>query len=290
MNKVAVMTDTISAITREIADEHNIKLMSLYIAKEGTSERETEINLGWFCEQLPKWREADKLPTSSSVTTADFLEAYRELSQKAEAILYIAHSSKLGMSPKVAQEAKEMVKDELPSTTIEVIDSSTACGAQMLTAIEAARAAAAGNSLPEVVEVANNMVKRVTFMPLYDDLYYLMKGGRIHKGRVWAGSQISNTAIMEMNVSTGGEHKPLARCRTKAQTLEKLFETVKERSGDKKLHVVINHADVSAEAEELRELALSKFHCAEVYITPSMPVVTLHTGLGTRGFSWWSED
>lgn len=141
--------------------------------------------------------------------------------------MYISHSVKLGMSPNAALQAKQMAQDELPQTAIEVVDSGTACGAEMLIALEAARAAGAGKSLSEVVEVANNMVKKVNYVHLSDALYYLSKGGRIHKARPWAGSKITNTALLQMNASTGGEHTPLARCRTKGQALKTLFDIVK---------------------------------------------------------------
>ena len=290
MNKVAIMTDTISLMPQEIADKYDIKLMPMGIVIEGKTYRDTEINLTEYYEQLPKWKEAGKLPTTCSINVWVFLETYRELSQKAEAILYISHSAKLGMSPNVALQARAQVQAELPQTAIEVIDSATACGAEMLIAIEAARAAAAGKSLSEVVEVANNMVKTINHIHLSDNLYYLAKGGRIHKARPWAGSNITNTALLEMDASTGGEHRPLARCKTKGQALKTLFDIVKQRSGGKKLHVAIDHADAPVEAEELKEKVLTQFQCAEVFINPILPVVASSTGLGARLFSWWGED
>jgi DegV family protein with EDD domain len=160
----------------------------------------------------------------------------------------------------------------------------------MLIVLEAARAASAGKSLSEVVEVTNNMIKRINYILLSDDLYYLVKGGRIHKARPWAGSKITNTVLLEASAATGGEHRPLARCKTKGQTLKTLFDIVRERSGGKKLHVAIEHADAPAEAEELKEKVLSQFECVEVFINQLGPLVTLHTGVGTRTFSWWHED
>ncbi len=290
MKKVAIMTDTASQMTKELADEYNVKLVPIIIIIDGKEYPETEIDRAWYYEQLPKWKAADKIPTSSSASIGYFLEAYRELSQQAEAILFISYSSKFGMMFNTAAQAKKMAEEELPQTAIEVIDSVTHCGAQMLIVLEAARAAAAGKSLPEVVEVANRMVKRVNNISLIDDLSLLAKGGRIHKVRPWAGSKITNTVLIEASVATGGEHKPLARCKTKGQVLKTLFELVKERSGNGKLHVAINHADALVEAEELKELASLRFPCAEVFITPLYPLVTHHTGVGTRLFSWWSED
>ena len=290
MNKVAIMTDSVGFMTQEMANEHNIRLVPLYVTIEGKSYPENEIDLAWFYEQMPKWKEEDRLPPTSSIPIGVFLETYRELSQKVEAILHIGHSVKLGMSLNAALQAKRMAEDELPQTAIEVVDSGTACGAEMLVVLEAARAAAAGKSFSEVVEVANKMVKKVNEISLFDDLSLLAKGGRIHKARPWAGSKITNTAVLEMTAATGGEHRPLARCKTKGQTLKTLFDIVKQRSGGKKLHVAIDHADALAEAEELKQKTLSRFQCAEVFINQILPLVTTHTGVGTRVFSWWAED
>jgi len=290
VKKVAVITDTVSELTKELADEYNIKLIPLTIIIDGKAYPETELDREWYYEQLPKWKAADKVPTSSSASIGQFLEAYRELSQQVEAILCITYSSKFGMMFNTAMQAKKMAEEELPQTAIEVIDSLTVCGALMLVALEAARAAAAGKSLPEVVEIANKTVKKVNNVTLMDDLSLLAKGGRIHKVRPWAGSKVTNTVLVGASAATGGEHRPVARCKTKGQALKTLFDTVRERSGGGRLHVAINHADALVEAEELKEKALSQFQCAEVFITPLYPLVTHHTGVGTRVFNWWSED
>lgn len=290
MKKVAIMTDTTTNMPQEIADKYNIKLVAAGIIMDGRAYPETEINLADFYERLPKWKEAGNMPTSTAVPVRVFLEAYRQLSQKAEAILYISQSVKFSLSLNAAVQAKAMVQDELAQTAIEVIDCGTVCGAEMLIALEAARAAAAGKSLSEVVEVTHNMAKNINYILLSDDLYYLAKGGRIHRARPWAASKITNTVLLTVSAATGGEHKPLARCRTKGQTLETLFDVVRQRSGGKKLYVAIDHANVPAEAEELKQKVLSQFECVEAFINQIRPVVTLHTGVGTRIFSWWGED
>jgi DegV family protein with EDD domain len=290
MNKVAILTDTASYMPQQIANEHNIRIVPLHVSIGDKSYPENGMDLGWFYKQMSGWKQEGTLPTTSAPSIGDFLEAYRELSQQAQAILYVGYSPKLGMALNVARQAKEMAKEELPQTAIEVIDSRTACGAQMLVTLEASRATAAGKSLVEVTEVASNIIKKANFIFLADDLYYLAKGGRIHKARPWSSSKITNTVLLEMDAATGGENTPLARCKTKGQTLNTLFELIRERSGGKKLHVAINHADAQAEAEELRDKSLSQFSCAEVFINRTGPVVTIHTGVGSRIFNWWSED
>jgi len=290
MNKVAIITDTISHMPRELADKYDVTLLASCVVMDGKTYPENEVNLAWFYEMLPKWREAGNMPSTTAIPVGIFPEVYRQLSQKAGSILYIGQSAKFSPSPDAARQIRAKVKDELPNTPIEVIDCGTVCGGEMLIVLEAARAAAAGKSLPEVIEVTNNMIKRINFILFSDDLYYLDKGGRIHKARPWASSKITNTVLLEASAATGGEHRPLARCKTKGQTIKTLFDTVRQRSGGKKLHVAIEHADAPAEAEQLKEKVLSQFECAEVFVNQIGPVVTIHTGVGTRTFSWWHED
>jgi DegV family protein with EDD domain len=290
LNKVAIMTDTVSQMTKELADAYDIKLVPITIIIDGKPYPETEIELQWYYQQIPKWKESGDIPTSSSASIGYFAQAFRELSQRVESILYICYSSKFGMMFNTALQAKKKVKEELPQTAIVIIDTLTVCGAQMLIAIEAARAAAAAKSLAEVSEMTNSLVNRVSMISLIDDLSLLAKGGRIHKALPWAGSKVTNTALLEVDASTRGEMTPLVRCKTREQALKKLFEIVSERSGGRRLNVAINHADALIEAEELRELALSRFPCAECFIAPLYPTVTHHDGLGVVKFSWWAAD
>ena len=290
MNKVAIMTDTASEMPQEIADKHNIKVVPMGIVIEGKAYPENEVNLPEFYQQLLQIKETEKLPTSTAVPISVFLDAFRELSQRAEAILYIGHSTRLGMSANAALEAKKMAEDELPQTAIEVIDSGTAAGAQMFIALEAARAAAAGKNLSEVVEVANNMVAKVKYIFLADNLDYLTSGGRILDGRPWAEAKISTKALLETDASAGKVHAPLARYGTKTKAVEGLLEIMKERYRDKKLHVVIGHVNVPDEAEKLKKQVSSELQCVELYVAETLPVVGRHTGPGSLFLSWWSED
>jgi len=290
MDKVAIMTDTVSHMSEEMAKKNNITMVPLHVTIDSKTYAENEVDLNWFYKQMPLWKRDDRLPLTSSPSAGDFFQAYQNLSKVAKSILYIGYSPKLGMAIDAALQAKTMAQRQLPNIDIEVVGSLTACGAQMLVVLEACRAAAKGRTLPEVLQVANTMIQKVSFIYLSDDLYYLAKGGRIHKARPWAGSKVTNTVLLEMDATTGGENSPLARCRTKGQALQTLFEIVKEGSKGKRLHVGINHADALVEAKELRDKTLSQFDCAEIYITPILPVVTTHTGLGSRWFSWWSED
>lgn len=289
MREVAIVTDTVSYITRELADEYDIKIIPMNIMIEGKNYAEDEVDLANYYNDFPRWRKEGKLPTTSGVPLGTVMQAFRDLSKEAKGIIFIGHSNKLGMTVNVAMQAQQQARTELPDTKIEVIDSLSACGAQTLIALEAARAAADGEGYSQVVNLCNDMVKRVKLIVLYDDLYYLARSGRIARGKPWAASKISNTAIMEMDASTGGEHKPIARCKTKGQTLTSLFDIIKKESAGKKLHVILNHSNAPSEAEEIKNKLLKHFSCAEMHTSEVGPVVTAHIGLGVRLINWWSK-
>lgn len=155
MSKVAIVTDSISHMPQELADKYDIKIVPMGIVIEGKAYPETEVDLPEYYQKLLQITENEKLPTSSSVTVGSFLEALRELSQKAEGIVYIGHSIRLGMSTNAATQAKKMVEEEMPDTPIEVIDSGTALGAQAFIVVEAAKAAAEGKKLHVVINHIN---------------------------------------------------------------------------------------------------------------------------------------
>ena len=290
MKKIAVMTDIITAMPQEIADKHDIRIVSMGIVIDGKLYRENEVNLPEYYQKLLQITETEKLPTSSSISAGEFLEAVRELSQKADGIVYISHSVRLGMSSKAALQAKQRAEEERLNVQIEVIDTGTAMGAQMLIALEAAKAAAAGKSFSEVVEVAKNMIPKVKYIVLVDNLEYFSSGGRILDARTWAEAKIRTKALLETDASTGKVHAPLARYKTKAKAMEGLMEIMKESCRSKKLHVVINHSNVPDEAEELKKKVSSELQCVELYVTDVYPVPGRHGGPGNLYLNWWAED
>jgi len=288
MNKVAIVTDSISTVPQQMAQEYDIKVMPLYIVMDGKDYVETEVDRSEIYARL---KEKDNSLTSSSISPGICLKTWQELSQKAESILCIAHAPSIGMSYKSAIQAKEMARKELPKTAIEVIDSQTASGAQLLLVVTAAKVAAQGKSLPEVTEVVNNMIPRLNLISLLPSPQQLIKEGRARaKGGDWAESRINTQSIMEMCAFTQGVMTLFARTRTRAKAMGKLIEIVKDRSKGGKLHAAITHFCAPDEAEELKKRLLAQFPCVELYVAEDSVVPPIHAGLGELKLGWYSED
>jgi DegV family protein with EDD domain len=289
MRKVAVMTSTVASVPLEMQKEYGIGVIPFHIIMDGKDYLETEIDINQLYTRL---KDKENLPTTSFPSPGEFLQAYRELSQNAEAILHVAIASALSGEYEAALQAKEMAREKLPQTTIEVIDSKTLECSQLLITLEAARAAVQGKKLDEVIQFANDMIPRVTEFSTRDTLFYLDKGGRICEAKSWAEAETANSfrAIVEIDASTGGIIKPVARAKTKAQIIDKLVEIVKERVGDKKLHFAIAHANVPGQAEQLKQKTLSSFQCEDFHVLETPPVTAVHNGEGLIQFGFYTSD
>ena len=289
MKKVAIMADSIAAIPQKVAQQYDIRIIPLHVIIDGKDYLDTEVDMGKLYARL---KEKKKLPTTSAISVGQVLEACHELSKSASAILFISMTSRMSKTYEAAIEARKIARKELPQTAIEVIDSQTVTCADLFIILEAAKAAAQGKSLNEVIQIVNSMIPRVNQFSVRDTLFYLDKGGRVFEAKSWAEAESLNSfrAVVEIDASTGGVTKPVARARTKTQVISKMVDLAKERVGDKKLHVAIGHTNVPAQAEQLREMVLSQFQCEEVYVTELMGATAVMNGEGLVEFGFYGSD
>jgi DegV family protein with EDD domain len=227
------------------------------------------------------------LPTTSTTSPAAFLEAYSKLSQKAESILCITLTSLQSKTYETALLAKNMAKEEVPNTVIEVLDSRSVAGALGFIVLEASRAASQGAGLAEAISVAKDIQGRVSFLAFLNTLYYLERGGRIGKAAAWAGSLLDLKPILEHSPATG-QTIPVARPRTRTKAIEYMLGLMTERVGEKEVHVIIHHAGELVQANKLKETIASRFNYTELYVTEFTPIMGVHTGPGLLGIAFYT--
>jgi len=291
MNKVAVITDSIAAISPEMAQEYGIGIVPAHVIMDGKDYPDTEIDMGMLYARLEG---KENLPTTSGATTGQFLQAYQEISQRAEAILVITLTSAYSTTYGAGVQAREMALEKLLKTIIEVVDCRTVAGAQLLTVLQAARAATQGKSLQEVTKVANDMIPRVNDLSTRDTLFYLDKGGLTFESGSWAKAEVESAStfrtILKVDASSEGITKPVARAKTRTQIMNKMVDIAKERVGDKKLYAAIVHINVANQAEQLRKMLLSQLQCDELYVAEALGATAAKNGRGLIHFGFYSGD
>ncbi len=285
-NKVVVVTDTTACIPTQLVEKYGIEVVPVVLVFGDRSYRDgIDISPSEFYALLKR---AKELPTTSTSSPDPYFEAFRRASQRAAAVLCITLSSKLSAMFNSAQVAVDMTKKTLPNVAIEVVDCATAAAGQGLVALAAARAAASGGSLTDVVEVAKSVMNRVTLLATLDTLSYLVRGGRVPKAAALASSLLQIKPIFTVS---DGEAQPVTNARTMPGAVKRILKLMEQKVvKGQTLHVVVMHADALDRAIKLRDQVASQFDCTELFITEFTPVMGVHTGPGVIGVAFYNED
>jgi len=284
MRKVAIVTDSIACLTREIVAQYGIGIVpiSIYFGDK-TYKDWVEITPSQAYEFFLKDPELFK---TSPASPGHYLEAYREASKQTNDILCVTLSSKLSTGHEMACVAREQARSELSQISIEVLDSQSVTAAEGFIALAAARAAAEGKSLAEVVKVAEEMRGRTTFLILLDTIRHVYRTGRIPKIAAQVGSMLNIKPILTMS---SGSVRFISAVRSKERGTDRILKMLRDKVGQSPVHVAVMHAYAPDEAERLKERISSEFNCVELWITEFSPVMGYACGTGTVGFAFYSE-
>ncbi len=287
MGKVAIVTDSVACLPRELVRRYDISVAPCsVIFKDRVYRDEVDAIPGEFYRFLA---EATEPPNTSPPSPASYLEIYREVSKKTDTILCITPSARLTGVYTSALAAREMAKEELPHTTIEVLDSTIATMAQGFVVLAAARAAAEDKSLAEIIQVAKSLIPRVNCVFLVDNLAYALLRGRHPRIAALTGPLLGNIKPI-FDFRDGMAHR-LAISRTKPRAVALLLEIVRQRVGtENRVHIAVHHTNVPEEAERLRRQVDPQFDCAELYVTEFSPVMATGAGPGMLGLAYYGED
>jgi len=286
VKEVMVITDTLSAISPELAEEYDVIVVPYHLILDGKDYLDNTFDREQLFSRLESYQ---NLPTHSACSSGEILKAYRKASQRAKGILFISLSSSMSADYTSALQAKETAKQELPNTAIEVVDSRSVGPGELLVVLAAARAASEGKSLPEVAEIARQIAQRVTSVNVPETLFFFERAGRSGGEPSIAKSPIPIYPLLEMDASSGGAGKFISKNRTKAKAKEALLEMVKGKSGHKKLHAAIGYTNNPEEAKALKKL-LSQFELSELHITPWSLVGSVVCGPRCLSLGFYSED
>jgi len=286
MKKVAVVTDTTACIPQEQVERYDIEIVPVQLIFEDRTYRDgIDISAAEFYARL---RQTSRPPTTSSSSPEMYLEAYQKASQRAASILCITEPSKFSAMLDSAAVASELLRKKLPEVDMELIDCTTAAAGQGLVTLAAARAAATGQNLRQVKEIAENVMEHVKLFATLDTLDYLVKSGRVPQAAALVNSILQIKPVFTLNHVNA---RTVALPRTIESAMKRILKLMERNVvRGKPLHVAVMHADAPDNALVLREHIAAQFHCSELFITEFTPVMGVHTGPGLLGVAFYSES
>jgi DegV family protein with EDD domain len=270
MPDVAIVTDSVADLPPQVAEEFGITVVPL-VVRFGTELYRDGLDLDPD-QFYGKLKTSRALPATSVPPPAAFADAYNRLSEKTNEIVVICLTSKLSATYQVALQAVGLLNRRC---RIEVLDSQWAVMAQGFIAMAAARAARAGASLDEVLDVARHTMHRVDMCAAFDTLEYLERGGRIGKAQAFLGSLLKVNPIIGMK---DGDVRPVARERSRAKAIDYLYSFATSFGNVEGL--AVEYATDLDEADKLVRRLHSKYPRVSIYLTRTSPVIGTHTGPG----------
>lgn len=198
MNKYKILTDSCCDLPIDYLINNNVNYVSLtyrlddkeYYDDFGKSVKYTE-----FYNYMRK----GNIPKTSQVNPQSFYNAFKDILDKKEDILYICVSSGLSGTYNSANIAKNMILDEYKDSKIEIIDGLTASLGQGLMVMKAVEMKNQGMNLEQVAENLENIRYKLNTYITVDDLNHLKKGGRISSTAALFGAVLHIKPILTLN-------------------------------------------------------------------------------------------
>ena len=192
----------------------------------------------------------------------------------AETIVSLHISERLSGTAGAARLAAEAVADRVK---VEVIDTRSLTLGLGFLALEAARIAARGGDLAEIVATVQRMIPNMHIIFFADTLEYLQKGGRIGRAAAVAGSILSLKPLMRIDEGVVVPHE---RTRTRSKAIDGLVKFARDFPQIRQLGALqIGDADIATLLERLGTV----YPRDQIVVTEVSPVIAVHLGPGALG-------
>jgi fatty acid kinase fatty acid binding subunit len=195
---------------------------------------------------------------------------FGRLGQSADKIVCIHASSALN---DVAEVARQAAASYAGRQRIVVLDTASTSVGVGLIVEAAAKAAAEGASLPDVVRIVRGMIPHMYALILSDSLAYLEAWGRLGPAQTLLGTMLGLKPIATME---DGDLLPIEKVRSYGRAVDKLIEFIVEFSHVEQLYLLQHEFETEA-AQVLERLELA-FPDREFPVIGYPPSLAVHIG------------
>ena len=270
--RVAIVTDSTADIPPRLAEDEGITVVRLVTTfPDGACFRDGDLSQAEFFERMGRSR---ALPTTSQPPVGDFTAVYESLLERFAHVVSIHVSHRLSGTIESARAAAETFGGRV--SVFDSLNLSTALGWQVL---EAARTAATGASVPDVIAAAECVRSRVRHIIGIDKLDNLARGGRIGAVSAFMGGLLNLKVLF--TVDADGAFQPVTRSRGHNAAMRKTLEFVRQGMGDSRRGRFFVANAMSPEiATYLRDAIAATYDATELRIVETGVVIATHTGSG----------
>jgi DegV family protein with EDD domain len=220
MAKVRIITDVTANLEPAFIAEHAITVLPIEIR---FGDEQFVIRPDGNSTQLyQRMADGPAQLAEATIASSALQQAYERLSRETSEILVIPSSSQLS---KGYARAESTARSFLGRSRIMVLDSMTVSWGLGLMVQAAAKAAAEGQALDDIVRLVRGILPHIYLVFFVERLDYLERGGRVGSAQALLGTilQIKPLLLVE-----DGDIIPMEKVRTRMMAIEKLADFVTE--------------------------------------------------------------
>ena len=249
-NNYVIMSDNMGDLPQSFYEEHQIPVMYLsYVMKDEVYREGHMQSNEEFYRDIPFHADLTQL------TPADAREHFLKQLEQYDAVLCLSFSSGLSGTYNSCALAAAQLREE--GYKIEVIDTLCASLGQGLLLYKAIELKEKGADFEEVRQWIMDNRLHICHVVLADDLFHLMRGGRISKSTAVVGSMLSIKPLIQMNDE--GKLIPTGKSHGRKKGLRALVDLMGSQMGshrDENDIFMISHADCEEDAKKLAEMVI----------------------------------
>ena len=280
--KTAIMTDTNSGITKNIAEELGIYVIHMPIIIDETTfyENDTITEEEFFCALS-----SDKHITTSQPSPGDVIELWDQiLTEGYNELVYIPMSSGLSNSCAAATGYSQDYNGK-----VQVVDNHRISTTMYESVLHAREMSSHGASAKEIKTALESDAYNSSIYVAVNTLDYLKKGGRITPTAALLGTVLSIKPILTIQGEKLDSYTKIRGSikRAEEKMILAIQSDLKKRFADQdmsKLHIGAAGAGLTTvQQEEWLTLLRNNFPEADVFYTPLSASISVHTGPGAVG-------
>lgn len=272
---VGVVTDSAASLAPELAKQYRVAAAPLSLDIDGVPCTDESIGI----DEVARYVRDGSTVKTAAPTPGAFMSAIDRADQ-GDGVVVITVGGSFSSTGDAARLAAGMT-----DARVEVIDSGTAAGAEGLVVLAAARAALAGRSLDDVVDVANDVRGRVRLVAEVGDLTYLIRGGRVPSPLGAIGNAVGVRPVFELR---RGNVRPMRPVFSPSAAFDLMVSTWRKSVPEgHRLHVAGLHVGAPQEADRLLSAVCEAVTPVTCFAAPFGPAMVAHTGPDLRGLAWW---
>jgi DegV family protein with EDD domain len=215
-----------------------------------------------------------------------FKELYETCLKEFNEVFVVVLSSKLSGCFNSATQAVAMLDDDKRGK-VHIIESPSTSSGSAFIVQELISLLKSNTPVEKIKQAVGKMLPHLHLVAMIEDSYWLQKGGRMSPAIALIVNQMKKIGIRPLLAAIDGK-LALLKVRTNAKSKKQaLYDYINSEIGDKKVEIIITHADNKQEADSLKTLFQEHKPKSKVlYVNQLSPVLGAHVGPDSLVVGW----